>query len=628
MAVKTPEIEVSPYTSTVPLVQIPPEAMNITPHQPLQGQFMKPGTGALAIGDAIFKGVLLGHQAKEQRKAVQAEATIAAADKAEEAAYQNYQTALSQAKGDVSDPKAKAAYDAYMGVFNQVKETKAKLVIPEKPGKGKTQGGTSGQGKDKKPGFMGGIKEFFEANPHLVPQIAVMAMQPKPEGQSMEARIQDAQLSAYETDAKVRTQELSNLTYERKQREEQDTRQKLERQVEENGGVDAVMANQKAAPELQQTARRMKYSSLDAMTPEGKLKYNLEQTLTQAITGKGGSSEEVAGKLSPTERVMAGEFGLLPKVTEKTVTGKNGNKYAIQFDPLTNQPVVGTKPLDLGPPAWEQEFYAKRAIEKEDAIREVANNPQAYGVKLTGNTAQDNASILATANHIVASKEFGIRSLAGSLGQTGFEIQRDSSWLNNVVKAAGLNSKSSPLDTGQVTISYPIEVKGQDGKPIPAGKEFAVGRDYFAKILNEFTLPSTEDAGVRGFRPTPSNPDGKKPEVLDAERRFLYNWVKNQMVSGRGKNALTEEQADSLLAQTALGTPIVAPSPAGGMTPPPNAPRGMTPPPNQVSGKPYIVPGVEGVVMLTPEDVKKAQAANIPIEDASGLITDFESEEQ
>ena len=161
-------------------------------------------------------------------------------------------------------------------------------------------------------------------------------------------------------------------------------------------------------------------------------------------------------------------------------------------------------------------------------------------------------------------------------------------------------------------ISYPTDVKGQDGKTIKAGQTFAVGRDYFNKILTEFTATPGDNSGVRGFRrATPDNPDKKPPQVLEAERKFLYGWVKNQMVDQKGKAALSPAEADAVLKNTALGQPIIAP-------------QGMTPPPNKAAMKAYIVPGIEGPVELTDEEADKARKANIPIEDASGVLQEFQ----
>jgi hypothetical protein len=615
MPVKNPDIEITPYQYAGPTVPMPNEIQGqTTPAPPLQGQFGKKGTGALAIGDAILKGVMLGHQEKEQRKAAQAQATLAAADKATEGAYQSYQDALSTAGGNVNDPKAKAAYDAYVGIFNQSKETKAKFVIPEKDGKKKD---STGKGKDKKPGFVGGIKEFFEANPHVVPQIALMTMQPKAPGFTQETRLQNAEVTAAEAQAKAALSTQQHNEYEMGQEKEADQRAALQRQVESSGGVESVLADKKATPELQQAARQMKYEALDKMDPMNKLKMGFVQDI------QSGQNKT----WTPEQRMLAGALGVVPQPQLQTVTGKNGHQQQILVDPLSNQPVPGSKPLDLGPPQWAQEFYAKRAADKSDLRKAVASDPTAYGVRLTGNPQQDKAAKDARTEELFVRQEFGIQSLADLTQRTGFEIQRDNQWLIDVMKAAGLNAKAgaSPLDSGQVTMSYPIEVKGQDGKPIPAGKQFSVGRDYFNKMLDEFTIPASEGSGVRAFRDTPKNPDGKAPEVLDAERRFISQWVSNQMTSQKGKAALSPQQADAILKQTALGIPIMPPQK---MTPPPSASGNqtasgaMTRPPAGPT-KMYIVPGYPDPVELTDEEAAKAKAANIPIEDASTLMQQF-----
>jgi hypothetical protein len=191
VAVNTPQADITPYTSTVPLVQVPPEAIEqqSRPAQPLQGQFGKKGTSALAIGDSLLKGFMAGHQQKEQKKQAQAQATINAADAASEAAYSQYQQALTKAGGKQDDPAAQAAYQSYVTAFNAGKQAKAQFVIPDKTQKGKknatdTDPVKSPDDKKKKTASAGfnNIKDFFEANPHIVPQIALITMQPKPQG--------------------------------------------------------------------------------------------------------------------------------------------------------------------------------------------------------------------------------------------------------------------------------------------------------------------------------------------------------------------------------------------------------------------------------------------------------------
>lgn len=611
MAVDTSKIQIDPYTSTVPLVQIPPEQMQ--PAQPLAGQFGKKGTPALAVGDALLKGFMEGHAQKEKANNAKAQATITAADSATQAAYEKYQDSLSQAGGKVDDPTAKAAYDAYLGIFNQAKEAKAQFVIPQKGDKGQKSGGKDG--KSKTTGF-GNIKEFFAANPHIIPQIALMTMQPKGPGQSRESRLQDAQVKAAEGEVGVQQEQLAGLKEQRTRETETYNHQQQQQAVEQAGGVDAVLNDKKADPKLQQVAREIKYSALDKESPEAKMKMGFIQDI------QSGQSKN----WTPEQRVLAGSFGVIPQPQVQTITGKNGHQQQILVDPTTNQPVPGSKPLDLGPPAWAQEFYAKRAADKGDLQRAVKGDPTAYGITLTGDPKTDKAAIDARAEQLYVRSEFGIQSLSDKLGKTGYEVQRDNDILTDVVKASGLNAKNSPLDSGQATMSY------ADGKP------FAVGRDYFGKILNKFSTSSAENGGVRAFRDTPLNPDNNPPEVLEAERKFMYQWVKGQMVTQKGKNAVTDAQADAILKTTALGRPITsAVSKGGGMTRPPEAPQvqqhgidpstglpraaGMQRPPGMAGAtKLYSVPGYIDPVELTDEEAQKAKAANIPVTEVSSDV--------
>jgi hypothetical protein len=215
MAVQTDQFQGTPYTSTVPLVQIPPDVIGgqTRPAQPLQGEFGKKGTGAMAIGDSLLKGFMLGHQQKEQKKAEQAKATINAADAAAEASYQQYQEALTKAGGKQDDPAAKAAYDAYTTAFQAGKQAKAQFVIPDKQKDKKADSAKGPDGK-KKPASAGfnNIKDFFEANPHIVPQIALVTMQPKPPGLAPQAQEQVQNLES---------QKLSNQKQAQQQQNEQ-----------------------------------------------------------------------------------------------------------------------------------------------------------------------------------------------------------------------------------------------------------------------------------------------------------------------------------------------------------------------------------------------------------------------
>ena len=259
--VQQDQFQVTPYTSTVPTVQIPPDAIEAgsRPAAPLQGNVLGKGTGALAIGDSLLKGFMMGHQQKEQKKALQAQATINAADAATESAYQQYQDALTKAGGKVDDPAAKAAYDAYTGTFNAGKQAKAQFVIPEKGQKGKKAAGDSDPVKspdDKKKknpvsaGF-NNIKDFFEANPHIVPQIALMTMQPKPQGLSPQGQEQ------------VQSLETGKLANEQKSRQ---------------------LANEKTYQDGFATYAHLSPDEISALPPESKKGYEAWQNARAAIT--------------------------------------------------------------------------------------------------------------------------------------------------------------------------------------------------------------------------------------------------------------------------------------------------------------------------------------------------------
>jgi hypothetical protein len=617
VAVDTPQIKIDPYQSTVPTVQIPPQVIDqeTRPAAPLPGQFGRPGTGALAIGDSLIKGFLLGHQQLADRKAKQAQATIAAADQSTEAAYQQYQDSISSGKDQATQ---EATYKNYLDTFNKAKETKAKFVLPEKPAKGqKKDAKKDGQQQQGQGGLGASIKDFFGANPHLVPQIALATMQPKPPGLSQDNQVRKLQTEALQTEVEAGKENLTATRENRQRAADAEARAESQRQVEANGGIDAVLNNKTADPKLQQTARMMKYAQLDAQSPEAKLKTQYEQ---QLLSGE-------SKNWTPEQRVMAGQMGVVPLPVAQTVTGKNGHQQQILVDPTTNKPVPGSTPLDLGPPAWASEFYAKRAADRADLQKAVQGNPEAYGVTPSSDPKAMKAAIDAKVSELVVATEFGIKNVAGSTGKTGYEVQRDNTYLQDVVKAAGLNAKagSSPLDTGQATMFYPVDAGGQK-----AGQPFAVGREYFNKILTSYTTNPAEGNGIRAFRTdspmpgvkSPTNPDGKPAEVLEAERRFMYQWVKNQMMDAKGKSALTSDQADQLLRTTALGRPIVS----GSMTRPPAAPgeparaggSSMQRPPSGPT-KLYAVTGVNGPVALTDEEVQKAKAAGVDVQDISSF---------
>ena len=131
-------------------------------------------------------------------------------------------------------------------------------------------------------------------------------------------------------------------------------------------------------------------------------------------------------------------------------------------------------------------------------------------------------------------------------------------------------------------------------------------------------------------------------ERLERDRQWAYQLVKDRMMAQKGKNAMTAQQADSILKNTALGQPITpdeVSAPAGGQEKKKGlfervwdygigkddsgqqGSKGFGPPPTSggatPGGKYYMAPGVDAPVQLSDEEVQKARAANIQLEEVS-----------
>lgn len=539
MAVSNDQLQIKPYTSDIPTVQIPQEVIgNLPSGQPLQGQFGRKGTGALAVGDAIVKGFLQGHAEKAKRKASEAQAAISAADAAEAAAYEKYQNALTAASGNVKAPEAQAAYQAYMGVFNQKRDTMAKYTIEEKPKGGKSGGPSAGGKKGEKKEAWHGIKEFFEANPHIVPQIALATMTPKPQGLSREARLQNLQEEAakqevatgkaQQTAAEVQTQDL----------QEQHQQKQQEQKVNEAGGYEAVLKNEKADPTLRTAALRMRSEAFAKQSPLDQMKLKGLQDI------QSGANKN----WTPEQRMTYAALGVGAMPQQVTRTGKNGHQEMILIDPTTNQIVVGSKPLDLGPSPQAQAYGMQRALDRAEIEKAVKAAPTEYGIVLTGNDKSDHAQINARVDQLLIRHDFGISTLSDQFGRTAFETQEQNNTLSGLVKSLGLDKDPAKSklakDPGKLTY--------------PDGKQTQVGPEYFAAIMKQFVDTSN---GIMAFREAPANPDGKSPAVLETERKFLYQYVKSHLLTEKGKNAMTPEQADRFLERTSLGQPITTQQP-------------------------------------------------------------------
>jgi hypothetical protein len=180
------------------------------PAQPLNGQFGRRGTGALAIGDAMLKGFMQGHKVKEQRKQAQAEAMYNSAQAAIGAARDQYQQKIDSGEAKPNDEKD-PAFIAYKGTTDTALAGISSIMIPDKTQKGKkSASGGSGStgGKDKKQASAGfsNIRDFLAANQHIVPQLALMTMQARPLGQTQQGKEQNVKLQEQQQEVQSKQQ--------------------------------------------------------------------------------------------------------------------------------------------------------------------------------------------------------------------------------------------------------------------------------------------------------------------------------------------------------------------------------------------------------------------------------------
>jgi len=203
---ETPQISVTPYESKVPLVQMPERDLQTAP---TPGAIYSKGGGIATLADGMMKGMLRGLQMKEEKKYKTAEATMAAQDAVISAAKKNYENMLTtkgafEADGKTPKAETQAAYTAWQQSVNTAAEQRQAFAIPEKTAKQ-----PKGQKKDKKApdgapaagGFGAGLKQFFERNPHILPELAIIGMksqvtpygQMAPEQQEAKIKLDSAQ---------------------------------------------------------------------------------------------------------------------------------------------------------------------------------------------------------------------------------------------------------------------------------------------------------------------------------------------------------------------------------------------------------------------------------------------------
>lgn len=204
MPVQNDPFQITPYQSSVPLVQIPPEAIESAsrPAAPLQGEFGKKGTSGLAIGDALMKGFIQGHQQKAERNFQQANAEFASGSAQLAAAKSTYQQAIDSGQAKPNDPND-PAFKAYQEAAAPILAKLQPLTVQQKQSKG--QGGD--KKGEKKPAFSN-FKDFFAANPHIIPSLAMMAMTPQPLGKTQEGQQQVQNLESQKLGNQQQQQQL------------------------------------------------------------------------------------------------------------------------------------------------------------------------------------------------------------------------------------------------------------------------------------------------------------------------------------------------------------------------------------------------------------------------------------
>ena len=206
MAVTGGDISIDPYKSTVPLappVQIPREDL-----QAQQAPAIYSRTGGIAqFADTAMKGLLKGLQMKEEKKYKTAEAVMAAQDAGISAAKKNYDDMLTtkgafEADGKTPKAETQAAYDAWQTAVNTAATQRQAFAVPEKTPKqpkGQKKADKAADGAPAQGGFGASLKQFFERNPHVVPELAIIGMkaQVTPYGQmAPEQQAQKMQMDA------------------------------------------------------------------------------------------------------------------------------------------------------------------------------------------------------------------------------------------------------------------------------------------------------------------------------------------------------------------------------------------------------------------------------------------------
>lgn len=616
------QLKLNPYQSQVPLVQIPQQDLQPGGPLPVQAGYMGKAGSAASIGDQILKGFLRGRNVAEQKKQQQAGYAIDLSQRNETEKWQTYQDALRTGQAKPGD-ETNQAYKDYLQAHDATSRTMEKVAIPKDKPKGQNGQKKKADDDNQPKSFGQKLKDFMEANPHFIPQLAITSRVPNKPVMTADTEQAKNTLTSQGQQIELQGQAIEQGKLKQQQDQLKIQDQKLLQQVDTLGGIDKVAADKNAPPELQAAARRAVSERLDKEGPDGQLR---DKLASDVQTGN-------SKNWTPAMQQMAARLGYAEEPKEVEIE-RGGKKYLQLVSPSTGQPIQGSKPFYIGPSAASNQmasFFTERKVMRDDLRRAVQEDPTTFGWTPTGDKATDDARINAATDRIFISKEEGIKATAGLTERSGFEVSRDNNILTGVVNNLRKEIGTKATDTGKFTWS--------DGNEVDLNNQDA------ATILGQFITNPKETQDIYKFRDKAKSIHGGEDaaKATERDRQWLYERVLNHMMAGKGKAAMTRAEAESYLKQAApaLTRPITAdevksapaePKKKGlfervwdygigkddsgqqsskGFGPPPTS-SGATP-----GGKYYMAPGMDGPVQLSDEEVQKAKAANIPLEEVS-----------
>lgn len=635
MAVQTPQVEIDPYKTNIPMVQVPQDqqqsSLGITPADPLghqPGRYLPGrGTGGLAIGDAIMKGILQGHAEKARRKTAEAQATFDALKRNEEITYGSYQDARDQAaralgtnpdgtqKGDPdANETVKARWDAYGKAFDATTQAMTQYAIPDKkkgsqggkPDK-KKPAGAAGQAKSPDVGegqapppeatpaqkMWHGMQNYFAANPHLVPQLAISTreLSKLPKGENRDYRMQEADLRAKEAQTREANAAAGRTEQETATAEYNQKRDVLASRVMSIGTPEDV---QKMKPEDLVANHQAK--DLD----DAKALIGMANEIPNQRLAKEPAQQQIIDKLmtaiatidpkthrsaATSEQLMlARMFNLLGAPKDVIKRLDDGTEILTFIDMATGQDILGAdgKPISRNLGKWPEHSagagggLTERINAVKDMYRQdITAHPEAYGIPTDPKTGKpDTAKVDEAALNMATHNPM----LGGDGNYAGIGPSRDPFQQREMGEVlAGLSKFETTIPSGQTpneseigqhpwTVVYPRNPNDlSDTRPTSQ----QVGYDYLHAFSIPWTVTTDEGGGYQWFRAyedgpvggqkTIPNPYGFPADILEAQRRVYKQKVIDFMLNRlkvTGGN-YTRQDIDKLMGGTALWRPVI-----------------------------------------------------------------------